>query len=64
MTREFVLVSTDADFEPLLARFEAKVVILRSCNYPTAIAASVLRRNAIRIAELPRSQHRLLILDR
>lgn len=64
MTREFVLVSTDADFEDLLAKFEAKVVILRSCNYPTAIAADVLRRNAIRIAELLRSRNRLLILDR
>jgi predicted nuclease of predicted toxin-antitoxin system len=64
MTRRFVLVSTDADFEALLTKFDAKVVILRSCNYPTAIAANVLRRNAIRIAELARSRHRLLILDR
>ena len=64
MARGLVLVSTDSDFEPLLAKFDAKVVILRSCNYPTAIAASVLRRNAIRIAGLPISRHRLLILDR
>jgi predicted nuclease of predicted toxin-antitoxin system len=50
----FILVSTDSDFERLLGRVTgAKVVILRSCNYPTEIAAEVLRRNAIRIAELP-----------
>jgi hypothetical protein len=41
----------------------AKAVILRSCDYPTGIAAEVLRRNAIRIAELPSSQDRLIILD-
>ena len=61
----FILVSTDSDFEGLLIRLPgASVVILRSCNYPTEVAAEVLRRNAIRIAELPRSQDRLIILDR
>ena len=52
----FILVSTDSDFESL--------VILRSCDYPTEIAAEVLRRNAIRIAELPSSRDQLIILDR
>jgi predicted nuclease of predicted toxin-antitoxin system len=52
----FTLVSTDTDFERLLAQMHgAIVVILRSCNYPTDVAAQVLRRNAIRIAELPNS---------
>ena len=61
----FVLVSTDGDFQQLLKQFPgAKVVILRSCDYPTEIAADVLRRNAIRIAELPTSQDQLIILDR
>jgi predicted nuclease of predicted toxin-antitoxin system len=61
---EFVLVSTDSDFERLLGQIPgAKVVILRSCNYPTAAAAEVLRRNAIRIAELPNSSERLIVLD-
>src|SRR5258707_8043977 len=61
----FVLVSTDSDFETLLTKFmDASVVILRSCNYPTAIAADVLRRNAIRISERPKSRERLLILNR
>ena len=62
---EFVLVSTDSDFEGLLSQVPgAKVVILRGCDYPTDVAAEVLRRNAIRIAELPESQDRLVILDR
>jgi predicted nuclease of predicted toxin-antitoxin system len=63
--RNFVLVSTDRDFEGLLNRLsDAYVVILRSCNYPTQVAAEVLRRNAIRIAALPGSQDRLIVLDR
>jgi len=61
----FVLVSTDSDFERLLKEVpQAKVVILRSCDYPTEIAAAVLRRNAIRIAEMPASHDQLIILDR
>jgi len=64
-TNGFVLVSTDRDFEGLLKLFsDAKVVILRSCDYPTEIAAGVLRRNAIRIAELVASRDPLIILDR
>jgi predicted nuclease of predicted toxin-antitoxin system len=62
---DFVLVSTDSDFERLLKQFPgAKVVILRSCNYPTEVSADVLRRNAIRVAELAASRDQLLILDR
>jgi predicted nuclease of predicted toxin-antitoxin system len=64
-THDFVLVSTDSDFEHLLKEFPgARVVILRSCDYPTEIAADVLRRNAIRIARLPTSHAQLIILDR
>jgi predicted nuclease of predicted toxin-antitoxin system len=63
--RDFVLVSTDGDFERLLMQVPgACVVILRSCDYPTGVAAEVLRRNAIRIAELPGSRDHLIILDR
>ena len=65
LARNFILVSTDSDFEGLLSRISgANVVILRYCNYPTEVAAEVLRRNAIRIAELPGSQDRLIILGR
>lgn len=65
VANDFVLVSTDSDFERLLKEFpSAKVVILRSCDYPTEIAADVLRRNAICIAELSTSRGQLIILDR
>ncbi|SPF47080.1 conserved hypothetical protein [Candidatus Sulfopaludibacter sp. SbA4] len=61
---DFILVSTDSDFESLARQIPgAKVVILRSCDYPTDVAAEVLRRNAIRIAELRSSQEHLIILD-
>jgi predicted nuclease of predicted toxin-antitoxin system len=64
VARSFVLVSTDSDFESLVGKIPgAKVVILRSCDYPTEVAAAVLRRNAIRIAELAISEDRLIILD-
>ena len=61
----FVLISTDSDFATLVGRvIGSKVVILRSCNYPTEIAAEVLRRNAIHIAELFGSQDHLIFLER
>jgi uncharacterized protein (DUF433 family) len=54
----------ETDFEGLLRHVPgAKVVILRSCDYPTDVAAKVLRRNAISIAERPNSQDHLIILD-
>jgi predicted nuclease of predicted toxin-antitoxin system len=61
---DFILVSTDSDFECLLRQIPgAKVVILRSCNYPTTVAAHAIRRSAIRIAERPNSQEHLIALD-
>jgi predicted nuclease of predicted toxin-antitoxin system len=61
----FILVSTDSDFESLLRQVpDSKVVILHACDYPTNVAAEVLRRNAIRIAELASSQDHLIVLDR
>lgn len=60
----FILVTTDSDFQGLLGQIHgANVVILRSCDYPTDVAAAVLRRNAIRIAALPGSEEHLIILD-
>jgi predicted nuclease of predicted toxin-antitoxin system len=62
--RGLILISTDSDFEGLLRQVPAaKVVILRSCDYPTEVAARVLRRNAIRIADLATSPDRLIVLD-
>src|SRR5215471_16430678 len=64
-TSDFALVTTDSDFENLSGQSpETCVVILRSCNYPTEIAASVLRRNAIRITQLADLKSRVLFLDR
>lgn len=64
VVHDFILVSTDRDFEDLAGRIPgAKIVILRSCDYPTAIAAEVVRRNAILIAELSSSPNALIILD-
>ena len=61
---DFILVSTDSDFETLAGQVPgAHVVILRSCDYPTDVAAEVLRRNAIRIAELRNLPHGFIILD-
>jgi predicted nuclease of predicted toxin-antitoxin system len=61
---DFILVTTDSDFERLVGQTGgAKVVVLRSCDYPTNFAADVLRRNAIRIAELSSSGDHLIILD-
>ncbi len=61
----FVLVSTESDFEGLhKADPGGRVVILRSCDYSTDVAANALRRNAIRIAELAGSQNSLIFIDR
>ena len=62
----FVLVSTDRDFEQLAAMVPgAKVVILRRCDYPTNVAADVLRRNAIRIGALVgKRDDQLIFLDK
>ncbi len=43
---------------------DANVVILCACNYPTETAADVLRRNAIRIAELVLSQEHVILLEK
>jgi predicted nuclease of predicted toxin-antitoxin system len=65
VAHDFVLVSTDSDFERLLRQSPAP----RSSFYVPAIIQlmlrpEVLRRNAIRIAGLPGSQDQLIILDR
>jgi predicted nuclease of predicted toxin-antitoxin system len=63
VANDFILVSTDSDFERLLTQVPgAKVVILRSCNYPADVAAQVLRRNAIRLTELQNSQDQMIVL--
>jgi predicted nuclease of predicted toxin-antitoxin system len=61
----FVLVSTDRDFVTLARQVQgAKVVILLRCDYPTEVAAGVLRRNAIRIGVLVESGEGVILLER
>ncbi len=63
MDQNFILVSTDSDFESLVGQISgAKIVILRACNYSTDIAAQVIRRNAIRIVALSTAKG-LIVLD-
>ena len=62
---DFILVTTDNDFELLAPKHPGvRIVILRACNYPTAVAANVLRRNAIRITDRPRWREPILILEK
>jgi predicted nuclease of predicted toxin-antitoxin system len=50
---DFILVSTDSDFERLVRQFPGvKAVILRSCDYPTDVAAS-LSVGSCQAAKLP-----------
>lgn len=50
---DFAIVTADADFYELATAFgpPPKVIWLRGCNYPTAIAKRLIRRQAIRITE-------------
>jgi len=51
--RGFVIVTADADFYELSTTFgpPPKVIWLRGCDYPTAVAEGLIRKLAIRIAE-------------
>jgi len=61
----FAIVTADADFYELATAFgpPPKVIWLRGCDYPTAVAERLLRGQAIRIAEfLQESEQAVLIL--
>lgn len=49
----FSIVTADADFYELATAFgpPPKVIWLRGCDYPTAVAEELIRGQAIRIAE-------------
>ena len=51
--RGFAIVTADADFYELSTTFgpPPKVIWLRGCDYPTAVAEGLIRNQAIRIAE-------------
>jgi predicted nuclease of predicted toxin-antitoxin system len=60
----FTIVTADADFYELAITFgpPPKVIWLRGCDYPTAVAERLIRGQAIRIAEFFESDAAVLIL--
>ena len=64
-SREFTIVTADADFYELATTLgpPPKVIWLRGCDYPTAVAEEMIRGQAIRIAEfLEEAERAVLIL--
>lgn len=62
---DFALVSADADFYEMAITLgpPPKVIWLRGCDYPTAVAEDLLRGQSIRVADfLGDSERALLIL--
>jgi predicted nuclease of predicted toxin-antitoxin system len=60
----FVIVTANSDFQGLAEerRGPPKIVRLDNCNYNTPRVEDLLRRNAVRIAELEHSQRVVLTL--
>jgi predicted nuclease of predicted toxin-antitoxin system len=60
----FVIVTADSDFFQIAEKRGAppKLVRLDNCNYKTARVEELLRRNAVRIAELEQSSRAVLII--
>jgi predicted nuclease of predicted toxin-antitoxin system len=63
---EFCIVTADADFYELATALgpPPKVVWLRGCDYPTAVAEKLIRHHAIRIAEFSNDPDRAVLLLR
>jgi predicted nuclease of predicted toxin-antitoxin system len=55
---DFAIITADADFYELVTTFgpPPKVIWLRGCDYPTAVAEESIRSQAIRVAEFLRDQ--------
>ncbi len=65
-SNEFSIVTADADFYELATTLgpPPKVIWLRGCDYPTAVAEDLLRSQAIRIAQfLDEPEQAVLILQ-
>jgi predicted nuclease of predicted toxin-antitoxin system len=60
----FTIVTADADFVRLAETLgpPPRVVGLEKCNYKTSVVEELLRRNAIRIADLEHSDRPILII--
>ena len=58
------IVTADSDFYELATAFgpPPKVIWLRGCDYPTAVAEGLIRRQAIRIAEFLRDAEQAVLI--
>ncbi|MGA3370458.1 MAG: DUF5615 family PIN-like protein [Terracidiphilus sp.] len=65
-TNGFAIVTADADFYELATALGAppKVIWLRGCDYPTAVAEELIRGQAIRIAEFLEDPERAVLILR
>lgn len=63
---DFSVVTADADFYELATTLgpPPKVVWLRGCDYPTAVAEELIRNQAIRITEFLRDPERAVLILR
>ena len=63
-TNGFTIVTADADFLDFAKERGAppQVVLLENCNYKTARVEDLLRRHAVRIAELEQASRPVLII--
>jgi predicted nuclease of predicted toxin-antitoxin system len=64
MSNGFAIVTADSDFLWLATNRgdPPKVIRLENCNYKTVMVEKLIRRNAVRIAELERSERTVLII--
>lgn len=64
--RGFAIVTADGDFYELAVNLgpPPKVVWLRGCDYPTAVAEQLLRAQAVRLAEFLNDEHRAVLILR
>jgi predicted nuclease of predicted toxin-antitoxin system len=62
--RGFVIVTADADFHERAIAFgpPPKVVWLRGCDYPTAVAERLIRSQAIRISEFLQDRDKAILV--
>src|SRR5260370_40113923 len=62
----FAILTADTDFITLANTLGAppKIILLENCDYPTKIAAQLIRANTVRIAEFETSPASLLILPK
>jgi predicted nuclease of predicted toxin-antitoxin system len=60
----FAIVTADADFYELATTFgpPPKVIWLRGCDYPTAVAERLIRHQAVRVAEFLQSGDQTVLI--